>query len=99
MLTEHGCKIASSTYYRARSGEASKRAVADEALKTEIIRVYAENYSVYGARKVWSQLGREGIEVARCTVERLIRDLGLRGARRGRAKRTTDRWSAREPAR
>ncbi|MEU7769631.1 IS3 family transposase [Nocardia sp. NPDC049190] len=57
--------------------------------KVEITRVYAENYSVYGARKVWLQLHREGHQVARCTVERLMRDLGLRGALRGRVKRTT----------
>lgn len=89
MLTGHGCKIASSTYYGARNRTPSKRAVTDEALKIEITRVHQENYSVYGARKVWLQLRREGIETARCTVERLMRVLGLRGARRGRVKRTT----------
>jgi putative transposase len=51
--------------------------------------VYAENYGVYGARKVWLQLNREGIAVARCTVERLMRELGLAGARRGGRHRTT----------
>lgn len=55
----------------------------------EIARVHRENYGVYGARKVWLQLNREGIEVARCTVERLMQQLGLRGAVRGRVKRTT----------
>lgn len=49
----------------------------------------AENYGVYGARKVWLQLNREGVAVARCTVERLMRELGLAGARRGRPIRTT----------
>lgn len=52
--------------------------------------MFAENFSVYGADKVWAQLNREGTRVARCTVERLMRDQGLQGARRGRAwKRTT----------
>lgn len=59
-------------------------------MKTEITRVYQENFISYGADKVWHQLQREGTAVARCTVERLMRDLGLSGARRGRAfKRTT----------
>ncbi len=59
-------------------------------LKVEIRRVRAENFDVYGADKVWTQLNREGHRVARCTVERLMRDLGLQGARRGRQwKRTT----------
>jgi putative transposase len=55
----------------------------------EIQRVHRENYGVYGARKVWLQLNREGIRVARCTVERLMGRLGLRGAVRGKVKRTT----------
>ncbi|PWV74942.1 putative transposase [Nocardia neocaledoniensis] len=55
----------------------------------EIARVHRENYGVYGARKVWLQLNREGIEVGRCTVERLMQQLGLRGAVRGRVKCTT----------
>lgn len=55
----------------------------------EIRRVYDENYGVYGARKVWLQLNREGIPTARCTVERLMRTAGLRGAVRGKVKRTT----------
>jgi putative transposase len=59
-------------------------------LKPEICRVHAENFDVYGADKVWTQLNREGTPVARCTVERLMGDLRLCGARRGRAwKRTT----------
>ena len=57
--------------------------------KVEIARVHAENYGVYGARKVWLALNREGIPVARCTVERLMRELGLAGVRRGRRVRTT----------
>jgi putative transposase len=61
----------------------------DEELKKEIRRVFDDNYGVYGARKVWRQLRREGIEVARCTVERLMRQLGLSGAVRGATRRTT----------
>lgn len=55
----------------------SKRQVRDTEPKVEITRVHRENYAVYGARKVWLQCHREGIEVARCTVERLMGDLGL----------------------
>ena len=59
-------------------------------MKIEIARVHSENLDVYGADKVWTQLKREGHRVARCTVERLMGELGLRGARRGRAfKKTT----------
>ena len=57
-------------------------------MKGEIARVHAEQFGVYGARKVWRQLGREGIAVARCTVERLMRELGLQGVRRGKTRRT-----------
>ncbi len=55
----------------------------DESLKQEITRVYQENYSVSGARKIWHQLGQEGFPVARCTIERLMAVLGIKGARRG----------------
>lgn len=91
VLTEHGAKIAPSTYYDAcvRRRQPSKRQTRDEELKVEIARVHRENYAVYGARKVWLQCRREGVEVARCTVERLMGELGLRGARRGKVKRTT----------
>jgi transposase InsO family protein len=68
----------------------SARAKRDEHLRAAVSRVWAENHAVYGARKVWRQLGREGEVVARCTVERLMRSLGLRGATRGGAfTRTT----------
>lgn len=77
-------QVAPSTYYAARSRRPSARAVRDAELVTEIRRVHAENYSVYGADKVWTQLNREGTRVARCTVERLMRQEGLRGATRGR---------------
>lgn len=89
VLTEHGCPIAPSSYYDTRDRPESKRAIRDERLAAEITRVHAENYSVYGARKVWLQLRREDIGVARCTVERLMKKLGLQGARRGKVKRTT----------
>ena len=81
--------IAPSTYYAAKSRPPSARAVRDEGLKPEIQRVHRDNFGVYGARKVWLQLGREGIPVARCTVSRLMSDLGLRGVRRGAFKVTT----------
>src|SRR5271154_7042378 len=76
--------IAASTYHdhaakRADPSRLSVRAQRDMALKREIERVFAENFEVYGARKVWRQLDREGIAVARCTVERLMADLGLHG--------------------
>jgi putative transposase len=63
--------------------------VRDKTLKAQIARVHAENYGVDGARKVWLALNREGITVARCTVERLMAELALTGAVRGKTKRTT----------
>jgi transposase InsO family protein len=82
--------IAPSTYFRhkARQREPGKRcarARRDEALRAAIQRVWDANHQVYGPRKVWKQLRREGYRVARCTVERLMRAMGLRGASRGRA--------------
>jgi putative transposase len=86
--------IAPSLYYehKARQAEPARlppRLQRDGMLVFEICRVYAENFHVYGARKVWRQLGREDIVVARCTVERLMRSLGLQGSVRGRKCRTT----------
>jgi len=75
--------IAPATYYAARTRPLSPRALRDAWLKAEIRRVWDDNFGVYGARKVWRQLRREGIEVARCTVERLMREEGLVGAVRG----------------
>jgi putative transposase len=89
VLSEHGCAIAPSTYYDAVGRSPSRRARRDEGLKLAIVRVHQENFSVYGPRKVWLQLNREGIAVARCTIERLMKDLGLQGVRRGRRMRTT----------
>ena len=84
-----GWSIDTSTYWSAKRRAPSARARRDEKLKVEMARVHAENFGVYGAPKVWAQLNREGHRVARCTVERLMRDLGLRGAVRGRPRRTT----------
>jgi putative transposase len=81
--------IAPSTYHAAKRKLPSARALRDEKLKAEIARVHAEHFGVYGARKVWRQLHREGITVARCTVERLMGELGLQGVRRGKPRRTT----------
>jgi putative transposase len=86
--------IAPSQYYehKAREAEPARlppRLRRDRLLAQEISRVYEENFQVYGARKVWRQLGREGFVVARCTIERLMRQLGLHGVVRGRKCRTT----------
>ena len=76
--------IAPSTYHTAKQRPPSPRAIRDAELRTEILRVWEQNLSVYGADKVWDQLNKDGIGVARCTVERLMRDMGLQGCRRGR---------------
>jgi len=86
--------IAPSTYFEHKSRQADPsrlpaRATRDALLRSEIRRVWEENFSVYGPRKVWRQLKREKIQVARCTVERLMRRMGLRGAIRGRKFKTT----------
>lgn len=91
------CKIlpiAPSTYHahiaqRADPSKLSERARRDLALRISIRRVFAENFQVYGVRKVWLQLKREGVEVARCTVARLMRAMGLHGVIRGKPVRTT----------
>jgi putative transposase len=89
VLSEHGCSIALSTYYDAVGRTSSARQRRDEQLKVHIERVHRDNYGVYGARKVWLALNREHIAVARCTVERLMGELGLTGTRRGRRVRIT----------
>ena len=86
--------IAPSTYYhcqqqRHRPDKRSTRAQRDDWLKKEILRVYDENHQVYSVRKVWRQLLREGIRVARCTVARLMAVMGLAGVLRGKKVRTT----------
>ena len=93
----HFCEvppIAPSTYYDAKAKERDPqlrcaRAIRDEFLRAEIQRVWGENFCLYGVRKVWRQLNREGIGVARCTTERLMNKLGLRGVVRGRRVKTT----------
>ena len=89
MLTEHGLPIAPSTYYDHLGWHPTRRHLREKQLEADIARVHAAHYGVYGARKVWLQLNREGVRVARCTVERLMRRLGLRGAVRGKTRRTT----------
>ena len=98
---EHGVEpicsvlpIAPSTYYedKARQNDPKRRSarqIRDEELRVQIHRVWEENLGVYGARKVWRQLLREGGKVARCTVERLMRQIGLQGVIRGRRFKTT----------
>ncbi|WP_202988234.1 IS3 family transposase [Sphingopyxis terrae] len=86
--------IAPSTYHervaqRRDPERLSDRARRDRDLKPEVVRVFAENFGVYGVRKVWRQMNREGFAVARCTIERLMRDLGLQGVIRGKPVRTT----------
>ena len=87
-------QIAPSTYYNFKlkqkfPDKRSDREQSDALYRVEIQRVWDANFQVYGARKVWHQLRREGYSVARCTVERLMRSMGLQGAVRGKVKRTT----------
>ena len=89
VLSQEGVRISPGTYYAAKTRPVSARAQRDAVLGADIQRVYKDSDEVYGARKVWLQLRREDIKVARCTVERLMHQLGLRGVRRGRRTRTT----------
>jgi putative transposase len=91
VLTEAGAKIAPSTYYAAKSRPPSARTVADAVLDERILVTHAANFGVYGVRKMWKTLNREQPElpVARCTVQRRMRALGLSGAVRGKTARTT----------
>jgi putative transposase len=93
VLTELGAKIAPATYYEHRGRRPTAREQRDEELKPLIEQVHAGNYGVYGARKVWLTLNRQRAAdappIARCTVERLMGELGLAGALRGKVKRTT----------
>jgi putative transposase len=82
-------QVAPSSYYAARTRPPSARQLRDEALKPLLRQIHGQHFGVYGVRKLWHQLRREGGQVARCTVERLMRDLGLKGVRRGRQIRTT----------
>jgi putative transposase len=89
VLTEHGFKIAPSSYYDAARRAPSARAVRDEQLKVAISHVHQDNFGVYEARKAWLAVNREGTQVARCSIERLMRELDLHGALRGKRIRTT----------
>ena len=92
VLTGHGCKIAPSTYYAAKSRAPSARTVRDLELIEKIQALFRDRKKgrgVSGARKIWRLLKRDGVIVARCTVERLMRQQGLRGVRRGRQFVTT----------
>lgn len=82
-------QFAPRTYYAAKARPLSARALRDEELRPEIARVHRDNFGVYGVDKVWAQLNHEGVRVARCTVARLMRELGLRGIVRGKPKFTT----------
>jgi putative transposase len=98
VLSEHGCPIAPSTYHAAKVRPTCDRVICDGELLTQIRRVHADNYGVYGARKVWRQLHREGILVARCTVERLMEAGGLHGvaaAPRSAPRSRTPKWPGR----
>ncbi len=90
-LRQAGVAISPSGYYAARARPLPARALGDAALEKQILRVYKDSKERYGAWKVWDQLNREGIAAARCTVERLMRKLGLRGVRRGGYKVRTTR--------
>jgi putative transposase len=90
--------IAPSTYFRRKAqhvnpSQRSARAQRDDVLKAIIRRLWTEHHQVYGGRKIWKQMGREGLRVARCRVRRLMRELGLTGAVRGRAWVTTTQSS------
>ena len=82
-------EVAPSSFYAATTRPASARELRDEELKPQIARIHEENYGVYGLRKLWRQLRREGLEVGRDQVRRLMVDLGLRGVMRAKRKRTT----------
>jgi putative transposase len=88
-LEDTPAQIAPSTYYATKTRPASARTVRDSALTELIERIHQENYDVYGARKVWHKLHRRGVPVARCTIERLMREAGLRGLLRDKTPRTT----------
>jgi putative transposase len=77
-------QVAPASYYAAITRPPSARKQRDDTLKEAIRRIWAEHFGVYGADKIWAQLKREGTRVAHCTVERLMRILGLRGVVRGK---------------
>nr|WP_234402145.1 IS3 family transposase [Thermobifida halotolerans] len=85
----HTLQIVPSTYYAAKTRPPSPRSRTDEATSAKITQVHADNYGVYGARKMHAELNRQGHRVARCTVQRLMKAAGLRGITRARGPRTT----------
>jgi putative transposase len=89
VLKDAGVQIAPSTYYAAKTRPPSARAVRDAALTEDIKVAHKANLGVYGARKIHAELNREGVKVARCTVERLMRAEGLRGIPREKTRKTT----------
>lgn len=90
MLSEHGCRIAPSTYYDARRRGPSAREQRDEQWKAVIVETWRAQHRRYGARKLWLRLRRNGHDIARCTVERLMRELGLVGVIRGTRRKPAD---------
>jgi putative transposase len=88
-LEDTPAQIAPSTYYAAKTRPASARSMRDSELTATIEQIHTDNYAVYGARKIWHELHRQGRPVARCTVERLMGEAGLRGLLRDKAPRTT----------
>ncbi len=82
-------EVAPSTYYDNKARPPSRRSVTDAELKTEIMRVWEENFEAYGAEKIWWQLHREGIACGRDRVARLMRALGILGVTRHKTTRTT----------
>ena len=96
--------IAPSTYYERKAiasepARASRRAQRDAVLREQISKVWSGNRGVYGARKIWHALRRDGVTAARCTVERLMREMGLKGVVRGKKVVTTNPGKPRGPAR
>jgi putative transposase len=89
VLSDAGTQIAPSTYYAAKTRSPSARSISDASTTAVIKRVHEDNYGVYGARKMHAELRRQGHPVARCTVQRLMRQAGLRGISRAKGPRTT----------
>jgi transposase InsO family protein len=89
VLRKADVEIAPSSYYAAKTRPPSARALRDAELVPVIRKVHTDNIGVYGARKVWAEVNRKGHDVARCTVERLMRAEGLRGISREKTRKTT----------
>ena len=89
VLSGAGTQIAPSTYYAAKKRVPSARSVSDAATLAKIVTIHAENYGVYGIRKVHAELHRQGHKVARCTTHRLMKSVGLHGVSRAKGPRTT----------